>query len=415
MSTPRSPIKDILQTLSRHAGVVEQSLAEVVFSHGDVSAAVLTELLQVSALRAAGPDGYRLHPRLRDYLQDNLQIYPSHQNLAEIGSKINSVLSLWGELDILMTTARSDFTALESLESALRSGLFEIVDSMERNMMVLQILVSTRYGNVKSLALKQSQNRFYQGQTAALASDLVRLSRAIRRIEEEATRRGLGGLVNFIGQHLLQRLLPWQQGVSEIQTHIRNDIFRIRQVEQDYKLLARMDMLMRQQPSWRGFDPEFGDDVPVFLLAAKLPALKGYVEPQDSDRAVSDEMRSLVEAMPPKRVEKEIAPPVRYKRLVREKPEPVILPGARALNRLVRDIEQAERAVSLNEWRESDADAQSMSAGVWLVFAAMALRSGGGMRVNFLLDKPRAGEYFAHRMSDALACTEASFQKESSC
>ena len=53
-----TPIKDVLQTLSRHADLVAQALAGVVAVGDDASHAEILALRQVGALRPVGDDGY---------------------------------------------------------------------------------------------------------------------------------------------------------------------------------------------------------------------------------------------------------------------------------------------------------------------------------------------------------------------
>ena len=93
-----SPIRDLLHTLSRHAGLVQSGLLDGVCSEADSSPAAIAALRQASALRPAGDEGWRLHPRLRDYLQDHLQLFPAFQSLAEIGSRISQLDALWAEI-----------------------------------------------------------------------------------------------------------------------------------------------------------------------------------------------------------------------------------------------------------------------------------------------------------------------------
>lgn len=404
-----SPIKEILQTLSRHAQTVEDALTEGISQHAGTPSSSILALRQVSALRAVGSEGYRLHPRLREYLQDHLQIYPAFQSLAEIGSRITNIFVLWTELDQILSARSSDLYAIEGLEGSLRSGVFDIVDAMQKNLVLLQTLVSTRYGNVKSLALKQSQNRFYQGQTAALAADMARLAKVARNIEKEAERRGATSLSLFLRRHLLSHTAQWTQGISEIQSQIRREIFRTRQIERDNKLLARMDMLLRQQPAWRGVDVDLPEDIPAFLLAARLPAFRAHVQPQETERTMVGEMLELVRALPQRRAPVQPQDLKRYRRIVSPPRPPVTVPGAQALGRLIKDVRAATRGISLAQWRLGDEEALAMDAGVWLVFSAMALRSEGGFQVVMAMDPPREGEHFQHTFHDGFAYTRALF------
>lgn len=396
-----SPIKEVLQALSKNADLVESSLSGVITTESGVSNASIMALRQASALLSAGEDGYRLHPKLREYLQDHLQLFPAYQSLAEIGSRITQLNNLWSEIELVRTA--TDHEAVHSLLSTLHTTVFDIVDSMDRNMILLQTLMSTRFGNVKTLDAKKSQNRYYQQQSAILAGDLTRLAKVVDFVEREASERTMEDLARFLRRNLLARITAWQQGVSEMQTLIRKEIFRTREIEKNLKLLARVDMLLRQQPAWRGFELDTKADIPDFLLAASLLPLVAHVEPLDTDRNIQDEIANLARTLPPKA---ELAPdleaPKRYTRII---DPPIALPSspaAQAIERLVRIVETSSLRVSLSEWRLTDQDALSIDGNVWLVFSVMALR-GRKMHVDLIRNEPLQGERFSHTFRDALA------------
>lgn len=398
-----SPIKELLQTLSRHAELVQSGLLDVVCSEANSSPAAISALRQASALRPAGEDGYRLHPRLREYLQDHLQLFPAFQSLAEIGSRIGQLGALWQE--IAQVRQDADQEALASLLSTLQTTVFDIVDSMERNMALLQTLMCTRFGNVRTLQAKKSQNRYYQQQTGSLASDLDRLLVLAEQLERQASEWAMEALARFMRRNLLARLGAWQQGLAEMQTLIRKEIFRLREVEHSHKLLARMDMLLRQQPGWRGFEADLSGPIPDFLLAARLPALAAHAAPLDSEPLIRQEMTALARALPAKAAKApDSQPPRRYTRVREARHAPGATPAAQVLERLVRDVQAAGHAgLRLAAWREGDAAARAMAPHVWLVFAVMALR-GRRIPVELLRHAPREGEHFAHGFDDALAC-----------
>lgn len=393
-----SPIKDVLHALNRHADLVESALSGLIFAEG-VSPASIATLRQASALRAVGESGYRLHPRLREYLHDHLQLIPAFQSLAEIGSRITHMQALWTEIDTQRFAV--DQEALSSLLESMSTSIYDIEDSVERNLMILQTLVSTRFGNVKSLATKRSQNNYYQSQTTYLAGDLVRLARVAEGIEREASARGLDELAINLRRGVLTRLMGWQAGLSEMQTEIRKELYRTREVERQHKLLARMDMMLRQQPAWRGFDVDLPDDIPDFLLAARLPALAPHVEPMESDRSITDEMVMIAKSLPPRRqAVEDPEPPKRYT-LVEDPPvERKPSPAAKAMVRLARAVAAAQAPISLAEWRDTDTDARTLRSDVWLVYAVLGMRTRN-FKVEVLADQPREGEQFAHSFSDA--------------
>ncbi|NDP37323.1 MAG: hypothetical protein GZ093_01005 [Rhodoferax sp.] len=394
-----TPIKDVLQTLSRHADLVAQALSGVVTVGDDASHMDILALRQVGALRPVDEDGYRLHPRLREYLQDHLQLFPAFQSLADIGAKITLLKSLWDEVEIL----RGDRESVVGMVDELQTTVLDIGDTMNRNMLQLQILMSTRYGNVRSLEAKKSQNRFYQKQTSVLSGDVQRLAREVERIEREASIRGRDDLARFIRRQLLTRMMFWQHGLSDMQTFLRNEIYRLRVLEQDLKLLARTDMLLRQQPGWRGFEADLSGEIPAFLLATRLPALVAHIEPMESDRGMADEMAALARDLPTKAaLPIPVEPPKRYTRIVDPPVTKPITPAMKALGKLLRDVKTADGGLSLIEWRKDDVDAQTMPPTIWLVLALAALRAGQ-YEVALVRNMPREGERFAHTFRDAKA------------
>jgi hypothetical protein len=408
-----SSIKELLQTLSRHAALVQSGLLDVVCSEVDSSPAAIAALRQASALRPAGEEGWRLHPRLREYLQDHLQLFPAFQSLAEIGSRIGQLGALWAE--IAQVRQEADQEALASLLTTLQTTVFDIVDSMERNLLLLQTLMSTRFGNVKTLQAKKSQNRYYQQQTATLASDLARLAAVADQLERQASAWAMQALARFMRRNLLARLSAWQQGLSEMQTLIRKEIFRLREVEHSHKLLARMDMLLRQQPAWRGLEVDLSGEIPDFLLAARLPPLLAHVAPLDSEHAVRQEMAALARALPAKTAPApDPQPPRRYSRILDAPRASTATPAAQALERLARDVQAAGAAgIHLAAWRQGDETARAMAPHVWLVFAVMALR-GRRMQVELLRNGARSGEHFSHSFDDAIACDQPARQAAAS-
>lgn len=393
-----SPIKELLQTLSRHADLVEQALSGVVGVGDDTPAASIVALRQVSALRPVGEDGYRLHSQLREYVNDYLQIYPAMQSLADIGSKARRINELWDS----MLDARGDRESTEALIQAMRTTILDIGDDMDRNMMLLQTLMSTRYGNVRTMAAKKQQNNWYQLRTKDLARDVGYMGRVAETVEKQSLSRGVDELSSFLRRYILSRMTPWTQAITEIQTFLRSEFNRLREIEQDMRLLSRTDMLLRQQPGWRGFELALGETVPAFLLAARLRPVSASVEPLDTDRLISMEVQEIARSLPPKSVPKVVEPPRRYKLVVDEhKPKPRA-PGMLALGRLMRQVQASEEGISLLAWRKTDTDARIIPSGIWLVMAIAWLHTEK-MDVRLIYNPSREGERFAHTFRDATA------------
>ncbi len=165
-----------------------------------------------------------MHPRLREYLYDHLQLYPAFQSLSQIGADIAAMRQLWIEIGELRYA--SDTDTLNQLRDRLQDTVFNIADSMQRNLAQLQSLLSTRYGNVKSIAAKKRQNNWYMQQSGTILRELTQLSAAGATIERDAIAIGMLDVARFVRRNLLSLILGWQQGLSEMQTLLSREIFR---------------------------------------------------------------------------------------------------------------------------------------------------------------------------------------------
>ncbi len=395
-----SPTKDVLKALYQQAEVIELTRRDGMIVAGqDASEASIADLRQASALRPAGEEGFRLHPKLRDFLNDHLQLFPAYQTLAEIGTRISQARQLWNDVDDLYRA--KDMGAVEKIVETIESTVFDIADSVDRNLLYLQTLLSTRYGNVRTLEAKKSQNNFYQHETKILAGDMARMTGVFERIEQEATTRGMLELAKFIRVNLQAHLQTWQNSMSEMQAHLSREIFRIREVERSHKQLARLDLLMRQQPSWTGLEMDMAAPIPAFLMAARLPEFEPNIEPLDSDPQYVEAMVKEAAVLPPKPVDAAPKEVKRIQRVVDERPVTKKSDAAIALERLITAAQQATERFSVVRWREADPQALTIQEHVWLVFAVMALRSRKCM-VEVVASPARMGERFRHQFHDAM-------------
>lgn len=395
-----SPVKDVLKTLYKQAEVIELTRRDGMIVAGqEASEASISELRQANALRPAGEEGFRLHPKLRDFLNDHLQLFPAYQTLAEIGTRISQARQLWNDVDDLYRA--KDMGAVEKIVETIESTVFDIADSVDRNLLYLQTLLSTRYGNVRTLEAKKSQNNFYQHETQILAGDMVRMTGVFERIEQEATTRGMLELAKFIRVNLQAHLQTWQNSMSEMQAHLSREIFRIREVERSHKQLARLDLLLRQQPSWPGFEMDMSAPIPAFLLASRLPEFEPNIEPLDSDPQYVEAMVKEAAVLPAKPVVLAPKEVKRIQRVVDERPITKKSDAAIALERLIAAAQQATERFSVVRWRQADPQAMSLQEHVWLVFAVMALRNRKCM-VEVMASPARVGERFRHQFHDAM-------------
>jgi hypothetical protein len=413
-----SPIKEALSALSRNAQVVEMLTEGGTVLQDAIAKPAATALRQASALRPAGEDSWRLHPRLREYLQDHLQLFPAFQSLKEVGQKILLLRTLREEIDTV--TKNRDRESFQSLMVTLSTTLYDIADATESNLAFLTGMVSLKYGTVQTLAAKIAQNRWYERQARILAGDLARLGHQAEALDQEAEARRWD-ITPLVRRVILSKMTAWQSEVSDVQTRLRTDVFLLRDVEINLRNLARADGYISQQPLWRGPEIELPDDIPPALLRAALPRLRPHVEPQDMDSSVRNDMEHLVAALPPRKVvrEKQEAP---RQLLVRDEPQDgqqqPADPYASALQKLKASIVASTEPVSLITWHAVEPAATGLRTpaatalrpAVWLMLAVCALEDrphrlqGEELRfqVDLMMNPAPAGRRLSSTFRDAM-------------
>lgn len=407
------PVKEALSTLARNSDIIASLLSEHEISQHGLPRATISALRQVSAILPAGEDSFRLHPRLRDYLSQHLQLFPSYESLTAIGSQVVQLGALRTEADAVRRDG--DAESLRMLQDSMTSLIYDIAAAMDHNLSFLGRLLSTQYGNVRSLQAKIAQNRWYSQQSASLGHDLGRLAAVAGALEEESSSRGWSDLARVARRVLLGRMQLWQHTLSDIQTLLREEIYRFRRVSNEVDNLAKADAFLARQPAWRGLDVDLEmDDKVSVLVPAKLAPFRPHAEPSDPEPMVRKDLVAIVQALPPRdRVVADARPaPIRVVRS-EPKPKPVIAPLSLALKALEADISR-ETPLSLANWRHGNEQARAMEEGVWLVFAVTALRSrrtaARGQHagtpifdVRLVKNAPREGERWAHTFRDAMA------------
>lgn len=407
MSTHTSPTKEVLRVLYQHAELVEQARRDgLVPAQRDGAVSVsISALRQASALRPVGDGGYRLHPKLRDFLNDHFQLFSPYQGLTEIGSRYALAQQLWNEAADL--DAVNEYEAVESVLREIESTVLDIADSVEGNLLYLNTLLATRYGNVATLHAKKSQNRFYQRETQKLVADMQRMAGVFRVIEEGALLGGRAELARFIRMNLLSRMQGWQSSMSEMLSLLSREIFRIRKIDRCHQQLARLDLLMHQQPSWMGIDFDMTQEIPDILLVARMEEFLPQLDPTDSHHKIQQVLVEELAKLPPPVATEPCKPEERYK-LVEEEQEKLEPTDADlALTSLLRDADEATQAFSLIEWHMSNPHAKLLQPHVWLCFAAVALEKYH-YSVEFVEDDPRQHEHFSHALRDAFVIPKRS-------
>lgn len=411
------PIKGALAALSRHAPIVELLAEGGTVLQDAVAKPAASALLSASALRSAGEDSWRLHPRLREYLQDHLQLVTPFQSLKEVGQAIASLGWLRDELD---TAARErDMASFDSLLARTSSTIYDIADATESNLGFLTGMVSLKYGAAQTVAAKISENRWYERQATVLAADLTRLGHRAEELVRHAEERRWD-LAPLIRRAILVRMSTWQSELSEVLTRLRTDVFLLREVEKNLRNLARADAYMAQQPSWRGPETDLPAGIPDVLLRAAPARLRAHVEPNDDFSVMRQDIETLVASLPPRRVRepKQEAQAVQVRRAPsKDQPAAILDVYAATLQQLKVALLDSHEPISLVRWHAEDSGAAALrppsptalKPGSWLMLAVCALadrphRVGGqdvSFEVQLLKNPPAPGRRYPNTFRDA--------------
>jgi hypothetical protein len=411
-----SYIRDALQALSRNAEHVEAVALGGTVQQDAIPKPAVAALRGASALRAAGEDSWRLHPRLREYLQDHLQVFPAYQSLTEIGYRLNALRALMQEAH--HAVRERDHESLHGQLEEMSTQIFDIYEMTERNLRFLGKLMSIKYGAVRSLTAKTAQNRWYQRQAGVLADDLNRLGRLSVELEQEADARGWA-IARQLRRSIIDRMPQWQLRLSDIQSQLRQEIFRLYQVQQDLRNLARADAFLSQNPSWQGLEIDLPDRVPAALLKASMLAIAAYVDPQDDAADMRRDLAQLAQTVPLRKTHKTVEAPKRLRPvedLNEEPPQPD--PYLLLLRRFAAEVAASSESLSILGWAARHPAGAilrppaptAVRPSVWLMFAVCALDGRThrieGRPLSFVVEEvtnaPEPGCAFAHTFRDAL-------------
>lgn len=410
-----SYIREALQALSKNAEAVETVALSGTVPQDALPKAAVTALRGASALRAAGEDSWRLHPRLREYLQDHLQVFPAYQSLTEIGYRLNTLRALMQEAHHALR--ERDHESLQAQLDEMSTQIFDIHELTERNLRFLGKLMSVKYGAVRTSAAKVAQNRWYQRQAGVLSDDFNRLGRLAAELEQEADARGWD-VARQLRRSIIDRMPQWQLRLSDMQTQLRQDFYRLRQVQKDLRNLARADAFLSQHPGWAGLEIELPAEIPVALLKASLPRIEAHVNPQDDAGDVQRDLAQIAQTVPLRKAPRPPEPERRLKvvhDLEEEPPQPD--PYLVLLRRFAQAVAISDEPLSILGWAARDPAGAILRApaptavrpSVWLMFTVCALDGRthriDGRQLKFEVQEvgnaPEEGSRFSHTFRDA--------------
>lgn len=379
-------VQRLMAALARHADLVADAFEGSVETGDRQRNNGIEALVSVNALKPYDEDSYRLNPRLREFIADHLVSYSAFTALTRLAGPIAQLRQQWQELK----GAKSGGTArdIDRLEMALDETVVDIAYTIERNLALLQSMVSTQYGNVSSLQSKLNQNRYYDSEVSMSLKEVAQVDDMVERIADEAIAAGLPHIRQLVTRRLGSRLLQWSANIKDAQATISKRLFEARLLEQKLKRMARYSLWLSRNKTLTGWDLDVRTSAPAELFRPEPIPQRPQPAIQSADAAVQAVLveiagslkapRNPLTADTTEQVQTVISMEMGVSEVVAEDHE-------QALDDLVEHLSSHTGVVRLSEWRATHPRLQDVEEEFWLLYASCQLR-GDGFDVRFLQD-----------------------------
>lgn len=380
MSDRGDQIQQLLQVLSSQGALVSEGLDGTVYwGGGKARDKGIDALVSIHALTPYEENSYRLNPRLREFISDHLVSYNLLTTLTRLSEPLYRAKTQWVNLkDMKNSGILGD---AEKLEWALDDTVTEIVYVIDRNLTLLDSIISTSYGNVESVAFKIRQNHFYAREVERALKELAQLDAMIDQIDADSLATGFIGVRQLMNVRLRSRLHLWSTRLNDIQARISKRLFQAQKIEKKLVTLGKMTLWLTQHKTSAGIPVDIDNSFPIELLRPDQIRVSPQLDVRDTDPVVWDTLVDAVDRMP--------APVAFAPEAIDEKIQVVEYTGIQEIT-LKSDpvdeiIEQLADAiyqgtadkVSLLDWKQSRRELDEVTEEEWLLYAASQLVSQG--------------------------------------
>lgn len=397
MTEPSDQVQRLLAGLSRHADLVAQAYDGPVSGGDRQRNAAIEALFNLSVLKPYDEDVYRLNPRLREFISDHFSSYLAFQALRRVSGTMQQAREQWAELRRLKVSGRARDQA--RMEHALDESIVEIAYSIEHNLAMLHVLISTQYGNVDDLASKLRQNRYYARQVDGFLHDVEAIDAFVERVSDEALASGLLTVRNVVVRRLGARRLDWTSQIKDAQNAISKRLFEARMMEKQLRRLSRFALWLGRNKTVDGWDVDVTETMGAAIAGAQALGFRPQPDVQDPDPVTMHGMLAAVARLParPSQAPAQEDP---VPQMLVEDSEPLEFRMSvqhAALEALALEAKAASAAISLLAFKRGQRQLDETSDAVWMVFACAQLRSRK-FRLEFLsapeVDPFPVNEYF---------------------
>ena len=392
MSDRVGQIQQVLNTLASQGHLVAEGLDGAVHLGNKTRDRGIDALVSIHALTPYEEGAYRLNPRLREFISDHLVSYNAFQTLTRLSEHIYRAKTQWSNLREMKNGGV--LGDADKLEWALDDTVTEIVYEIDRNLTLLNSMISTEYGNVESLAAKIQQNRFYAREVEGSLKELGQLDAMVDQIDAESLSTGFIRVRQLVNLRLRSRLHHWITRLNDIQASISKRLFHAQKLERKLVNLGKTALWLTQNKTSSGFDIELAD-WPIALLRPERVRVNWHVDVRDNDPVVLDTMVDAIDRLPSpieSSASEKAAQEVQVVRHVDTQALHILSdPVDEMIEQLGDSIYSGESSkVSLLHWKNSHRELDDVTDEEWMLYAASQLVYQG-LQTNFQMVERGAG------------------------
>lgn len=375
-------VRNMLRTIAQNSDLICEGIEGSVAPGDTKRNARIDALVAVGALRPEDELSFRLNPRLRSFVEDQLGSFQAFKALTRIDPIIRHIETLWREIQILRNE-RADEDA-RTMEEELRVCLADLAYDIERNLQVLHANIHDEYGNVSSLKAKLRQNDFFLNEVNSLKASINKLSEVADRLKHEAVMVGSYQVEGAIRRNIMINMLSWSQQVNDALHTISKRLYLARKLHDRLGTLSRVSLWMRQRAVIsvsREFDLD--EDFNPLLLRPEPVSIVSHVDVDDVEDAVQ---RALIDVAASLKAPPAQAPTKAETSeviVVAQDDEPlvdVVEPHEASLARFLESLAASARPMSLLVWKGNDPQIAHVEDEDWLLYAGSQLH-GESLRV----------------------------------
>lgn len=390
----RNQVRQILAVMNRHGDVISDAVDGTVDLRDAAYNTGIDALVGINALMPFEEGQYQLNPRIRSFLSEQLAQYSAFQALTRISDQIHGARTKWRELVHIKESG--DLRDMAALEESLGYTVNEIVHFTVQNLLLLNIQISTDYGNVETLKAKLRQNAFYGNGVKNLAAELEQLEAFTIEIDRGALSKGLHSVRHMVNTRIRSRLGMWMSRLNDVQATITKRLFIAKKLDSELMYLSKAVLWLTRNPTRGGFEVFVDEKVDAALLRPVAIKVRPQVDVSDAGAPVQDIYVKAIQRLKPmpdpwERKETVIRQYV-LSTAVKEIEAELTIEDA-LMEELVDALyESDEPYLSVSQWQPEKRAMHAIDTESWLLYAAGQLHMMG-MHVEFNMTERQAGVF----------------------